>query len=270
MGRRRSQVGSESSLLQHAPLAVVTRAFGYTGRKVARRLLGEGTGVRTLTRDLGLECPFGGRMRAALLDFSDPDELRCFMEGAAALYNTYCVRFGGGRGTFDQAVQNARTLFEAAARADVGRMVRFSVANTSPEPRLTYFRGKGLVEEILKDTGIPYAIIRPTLVFGQGDLLLNNMAWCCGVFRSSPFSGAVIIQCSPFMLRTWRWMPGHGPRVLLPTPPAWRGFASSVDGRVRLVHTPPSLGFGLTRLVGLLLRDVVLTRDEDDRLMAGC
>jgi NADH dehydrogenase len=42
-----------------------------------------------------------------------------------------------------------------------------------------------------------------------------------------------------------------------------------VDGRVRLVHTPPSLGFGLTRLVGLLLRDVVLTRDEDDRLMAG-
>ena len=108
MGRRRSQVGSESSLLQHAPLAVVIRAFGYTGRKVARRLLGEGIGVRTLTRNLGLEYPFGGRMRAALLDFSDPDALRCFMEGAGALYNTYCVRFGRGRATFDQAVQNGQ------------------------------------------------------------------------------------------------------------------------------------------------------------------
>ena len=131
-----------------------------------------------------------------------------WMEGAGVLYNTYWVRFGRGRATFDQAVQNARILFEAAARADVGRMVRFSVANTSTESRLTYFRGKGLVEEILKDTGIPYAIISPTLVFGQGDLPLNNMDWRCGVFRSSPFSGAVIIQCSSFMLRTWqpwRW-----------------------------------------------------------------
>ena len=212
--------------MQHAPLAVVIRAFGYTGRKVARRLLGEGIGVRTLTRNLGLEYPFGGRMRAALLDFSDPDALRCFMEGAGALYNTYCVRFGRGRATFDQAVQNARILFEAAARADVGRMVRFSVANTSPESRLTYFRGKGLVEEILKDTGIPYAIINPTLVFGQGDLPLNNMDWRCGVFRSSLFSGAVIIQCSSFMLRTWRWMPGHGLRVWYSMPPIRRRSSS--------------------------------------------
>ena len=183
MGRRRSQVGSESRLLQHSPLAVVTRAFGYTGRKVAHRLLGEGIGVRTLTRNLGREYPFGGRMRAALLDFSDPDELRCFMEGAVVPYNTYWVRFGRGRATFDQAVQNARILFEAAARVDVGRMVRFSVANASPESRLTDFRGKGLVEEILKDTGISYDIISPTLVFGQGDLPLNNMDWRCGVSR---------------------------------------------------------------------------------------
>ena len=159
MGRRRSQVGSESRLLQHAPLAVVTRAFGYTGRKVAHRLLGEGIVVRTLTRNPGREYPFGGRMRAALLDFSDPDELRCFlrcfMEGAVVPYNTYWVRFGRGRATFDQAVQNARILFEAAARADVGRMVRFSVANASPESRLTYFRGKGLVEEFYRIPGYP-------------------------------------------------------------------------------------------------------------------
>ena len=46
-------------------------------------------------------------------------------------------------------------------------------------------------------------------------------------------------------------------------------LASVVGARVRLVNTPPSLGFGLTRLVGLLLRDVVLSRDEVDGLMAG-
>ena len=42
-----------------------------------------------------------------------------------------------------------------------------------------------------------------------------------------------------------------------------------MGARVRLVHTPASPGFALTRLVGLLLRDVVLSRDEVDGLMAG-
>ena len=44
-----------------------------------------------------------------------------------------------------------------------------AVANASTESRLPYFRGKGKVEEILKRSGLSYAIIRPTLVFGEGD-----------------------------------------------------------------------------------------------------
>ena len=55
--------------------------------------------------------------------------------------------------------------------------------------RLPYFRGKGQVEEILRDTGIPYAIIRPSLVFGEGDLLLNNMAWALRRFPVFPVFG---------------------------------------------------------------------------------
>ena len=69
-------------------------------------------------------------------------------------------------------------------------MVHFSVANASTDSRLPYFRGKGQVEEILRDTGIlPYAIIRPTLVFGEWDLLLNNMAWALRRFPVFPVFG---------------------------------------------------------------------------------
>ena len=46
-------------------------------------------------------------------------------------------------------------------------------------------------------------------------------------------------------------------------------LAVSVGARVRLVHTTPSLRFALTRLVGLVLRDVVLTSDEIEGMMAG-
>ena len=136
------------------------------------------------------------------------------------------------------------------------------------------------MEEILKDTGLSYAIIRPTLVFGEGDLLLNNMAWALRRFPVFPSLGAATTRCSPSTLRTSRprrWMPVPAVTVSLPTPP----------GRIHLhsrnccgcwprrwapasaAYTAPSLGFALTRVVGLLLRDTVLSRDEVDGLMAG-
>ena len=203
------------------------------------------------------------------------------MRGAGVLYNTYWVRFGRGRTTFNQAVENSKALFEAAAKAGVGRIVHFSVANASSESRLPYFRGKGQVEEILRDTGIPYAIIRPTLVFGQGDLLLNNMAWALRRFRVFPVFGRGDYQVQPIYaedLATQAVAVGSGSEnsVADAAGPETFSFeellrllASAVGARVRMVHTTPSLGFALTRLVGLLLRDVVLTRDEVDGLMAG-
>ena len=111
--------------------------------------------MRTLTRNPDRDGPFGGLVPAVPLDFSYPDRLCRTMQGAAVLYNTYWIRFGRGRNTFDQAVANSRVLFAAAAKAGVGRIVHFSVANASSECRLPYFRGKGQVEEILQDMGIP-------------------------------------------------------------------------------------------------------------------
>ena len=109
----------ESSVLSHPDTAIVTGAFSYTGRYVARRLLNEGVSVRTLARNPDQRDPFGDLVPAASLDFSDPDGLYLSMQGADVLYNTYWIRFGRGRDTFDQAVENSRVLFDAAARAGV-------------------------------------------------------------------------------------------------------------------------------------------------------
>ena len=162
--------------LSHPETAIVTGVFSYTGRYVAQRLLDEGVRVETLTRNPGRSDPFMGRVPAAPLDFSDPDGLCLSMQGASVHYNTYWIRFGRGRNTLDRAVAKSKVLFDAAGKAGVGRTVHFSVANASTDSRLPYFQGKGQVEEILKGMGNPYAIIKPTLVFGEGDLLLNNVA----------------------------------------------------------------------------------------------
>ena len=176
--------------MPHPDLAVVTGAFSYTGQYVARRLIDQGVRVWTLARSPDRGDSFCGLVEAAPLDFSGPEGLCRSMQGAGVLYNTYRVRYVRGRITFDLAVENTRTLFEAAKRAGVGRMVHFSVTNASTESGLPYFRDKAQVEDMLKDLRAPHAIIRPTLVFGVGDLLLNNMARALRRFPVFPVYGS--------------------------------------------------------------------------------
>ena len=267
--------------MSHPDLAVVTGAFSYTGRYVTRRLLDQGVRVRTLTRSRDAEDPFGGQVEVAPLDFSDSDGLCHSMQGAGVFYNTYWIRYAHGRITFDLAVENTRTLFEAAKRAGVGRIVHFSVTNVSSGSVLPYFRGKAQVEDMLVGLGIPYAIIRPTLVFGEGDLLLNNMAWALRRFPVFPVYGnggypvqPVYVedlaaeaveagsQCESFVVDS------AGPDTFS-FEDLLRLLASSMDVRRWFLHTHPRVGLALTGLVGLLMRDMALTRDEVEGLMDG-
>ena len=92
--------------MPHPDLAIVTGAFSYTGRYVARRLLDQGVRVRTLTRSPNAEDPLADHVETAPLDFSDPDGLSRSMQGAGVFYNTYWIRYAHGRITFDLAVEN--------------------------------------------------------------------------------------------------------------------------------------------------------------------
>ena len=185
------------------------------------------------------------------------------------------------RTTFDLAVENTRTLFEAAKRAGVGRIVHFSVTNVSSGFGLPYFRGKAQVEDMLKGLGVSYAIIRPTLVFGVGDLLLNNMAWALRRFPVFPVYGSGDYRVQPVYVEDVAAQAveagsqsensvadAAGPDTFS-FEDLLRLLAPAVNARTLLVPSPPSVAFALTGLVGLLKRDVVLTRDEVDGLMGG-
>ena len=261
--------------------AVVTGAFSYTGRYITRRLLDIGVRVTTLTGHPYRRDPFGGHVNVEPLDFSDPYRLRLSMRGASVFFNTYWVRFERGETTFDRAVENSKLLFEAAAEAGVGRIVHISVSNPCVGSSLPYFRGKGRVEELLEGIGVPYAIIRPTLTFGAGDLLLNNMAWALRRFPFFPICGDGSYPVQPIYAgdvadHAVRAASQSGNSVADSAGPDTMSFkdllgllASAMGVRCRLVHTPPTVGLALTRMVGLMKRDVVLTRDEVDGLMAG-
>ena len=168
-----------------------------------------------------------------------PEGLCRSMQGAGVFYNTHWVRYARGRVTFDLAVENTRTLFKAAERAGVGRIVHFSVTNASSGSGLPYFRGKSQVEDMLKGLGIPYAIIRPTLVFGEGDLLLNNMAWALRRFPVFPVygSGDYPVQLAAIEYRMLAELAANAGRVLTYEHLLQRVLGPENNGDVRPMRT---------------------------------
>jgi NADH dehydrogenase len=260
-------------------LDVVTGAFGYTGGAIARRLLADGRRVRTLTGHPDRPSPIRHHVEVAAYSFDDPDELARALRGATTLYNTYWVRFGRGSVSFDKAVENSRTLFRVAHAAGVQRIVHVSVTKPSEDSAFPYFRGKALIERALAENDLSHAIVRPTVIFGPGDILMNNIAWLLRRFPVFAIPGS----------GTYRVRPVHADDVAhLSVEAAWatedvvidavgpetmtflemvRLIRDAVGSRSRLVHVPPRVARVAAAGVGLAVRDVLLTDHELGGLM---
>jgi len=259
---------------------VVTGSFGYIGKYITRVLLAQGRAVRTITTHPDKPNPFGAAVQAFPYSFEQPHRLTEALAGAETLYNTYWIRFAYDGQTFDSAVENTRTLLECAREAGVQRIVHISVTQASPASDLPYYRGKGWQEVLVKESGMPFSIIRPTLVFGQEDILVNNIAWLLRTFPVFPIFGSGEYRVQPVFVGDLAQIavasaqapPGStldavGPEVFT-FQAMLRLIAETLGRRPLLVKTPPALGIFAGKVLGLFLRDVLLTADELKGLMA--
>jgi len=153
----------------------VTGAFGYSGRYITRRLLEAGHEVTTLTNSPRRLNPFGDRVRVCAFNFDAPEQLRESLRGVETLINTYWVRFDHRLFNHDQAVANTKVLFAAAREAGVRRVVHVSITNPDATSALPYFRGKAELEAALAESAFSCCILRPTVLFGKEDVLINNI-----------------------------------------------------------------------------------------------
>ncbi len=260
-------------------MTVVTGAFGYIGKYITRRLLEQGEAVRTITTHPDKPNPFGEAVQAFPLNFDRQDDLIENVRGASTLYNTYWIRFPYDGATFEQAVQNTATLFRCAKEAGVRKIVHISVTQASIKSDLPYYRGKARQEQALIDSGVPYSIVRPTLVFGREDILVNNIGWLMRKFPAFPIFGSGQYKVQPVFVEDLAGIavasarePGNvtldaiGPEMFT-FEELVRLIAARIKSGVRLIHISPSLGILLGRLIGFGLGDVVLTRDELKGLM---
>ncbi|MGA3326250.1 MAG: NAD(P)H-binding protein [Terriglobia bacterium] len=267
--------------MQGREFDVVTGAFGYTGKYITRRLLAMGRGVRTLTGHPERAASSNGNIEVAPLQFDRPKELVESLRGASTFYNTYWVRFPHGAITYEKAVENTRILIEAAREAGVQRIVHISITNPSPDSNLGYFRGKAAIERLIIDSGLAYAILRPTVTFGVEDVLINNIAWLlrhCPIF-AIPGSGeyrlqpVFVVDVAEMAVAAGREsgnlvMDAVGPEIYT-FEELVHLIAGKVGSRAKILHVPPALALLLSSLVGRVVHDVVLTKEEVEGLMAG-
>lgn len=265
-----------SELQTHA----VTGAFGYSGRYIAWRLLDKGNKVITLTNSLHRKNPFGEKVQAHPFCLDNPDKLIDILRGVSVLYNTYWVRFNHKKFTYADAVKNTITLFDAAKEAGVERIVHISITNPSDDSHLEYFSGKAKLEEALKDSGISYAILRPTVLFGKEDILINNIAWALrrlpvfGVFGNGQYrlQPIYVDDLAELAVNQGENKEDTVINAIGPETFTYKGLVETIGdiiGKKRpVISIPPAVGYIACILIGKLVNDVIITREEIDGLMA--
>ena len=212
---------------------------------------------------------------------SDGPTLRDSLRGADTVYNTYWVRFERGGSTFARAVENIGLLLGAARDAGVRRIVHVSVANPSETSPLAYYRGKALAEQSVSASGLSHAIVRPTLVYGPNDILINNIAWTIrrfpffalagrGEYRVQTVSVAdVATLCVDAGGRnTDETFDAAGPEIYA-FADLVRLIGTAVGRKPRIMRVPDGVMLALGRVIDTLKRDVVVTREELGALRAG-
>jgi NADH dehydrogenase len=260
-------------------LHVVTGAFGYSGRYIARRLLQAGHRVRTLTNSIHRANPFGDKVEAHPFNFDNPSKLAETLRGAAVLYNTYWVRFNHRAFNHSAAVDNTLILFEAAQKAGLPRIVHISITNPAETSALEYFRGKAILEKALIESGISHAILRPAVLFGKEDILINNIAWSLRYFPFFPVFGDGQYRLQPIYVDDLAQLAvaqGQGTenRIIDAIGPEtftyWelaKVIGEIIGKRRPIISIPPWMGYWAGRIIGALVGDVMITREEIAGLM---
>ena len=259
----------------------VTGAFGYSGKYIAQRLLAEQHTVLTLTNSTHRANNFAGQVSVRPLSFDRPDELTQSLRYTEVLYNTYWVRFNHKLFKHADAVANTLTLFEAAKQAGVKRIVHISITNPSEDSPLEYFSGKARLEKALIASGISYAILRPTVLFGKEDILINNIAWVLrhlpvfGVFGDGQYRVQPIYveDLADLAVKLGASQENVIVDAIGPETYTYRELAATISRLIGvkrpIISVHPLIGYWAGRLLGSLVGDVMITREEIEGLMAG-
>jgi len=176
------------------PLKIaITGGTGFVGRHLARRLAADGHQVVLIargvdTRDASIRTP-GLRFFAA--NITDARQLAEALAGCQAVAH-YCAGINReiGDQTFARVhLEGTRALVTAAQRAGAGKFVLLSFLRARPNCGSTYHESKWAAEELVRASGLDYAVIKAAMIYGPGDHMLDHLSHALYTFPVFPLIG---------------------------------------------------------------------------------
>lgn len=168
-------------------MILVTGATGFIGRVLIRQLTENGYRVKVLLRPSPRtpRLPKGVPVEAAVVSLADTRGLRAAMSDVETVFHLASAESQGRHANlFATDIQGSQNLANAAADAGVGRFVFLSHIGAARASGYPVFKAKGIAEEHIKRSGVPYTILRSSLVFGPEDHFTTNLV---RLLRAIPF-----------------------------------------------------------------------------------
>ena len=169
----------------------VTGATGFVGRHVVQCLMESGHAVRILARGPVRQHLLPEGVEVSYASLTDQEGLEAALSGIDAVVHLVAIIRERGEATFDSVnhLGTAR-LVKAALCAGVSRFVLMGAIGAVDDPRFPYLQSKWHGEQALIQSGLPYTILRGSIIFGEGDEFVNTLGGLVRVFPLVPVIGS--------------------------------------------------------------------------------
>jgi len=181
-------------------MILVTGGTGFIGRSLVQQLVGNGQKVRLLLRPSPRtpRIPRGVPVEVAVTSLNDEPGLRAAMRGIDTVYHLAGGEKQGARTDLERIdIDGTRTLAQVTSQARIKHLFFISHLGADRASAFPLLKAKGIAEEFIRGSGIPYTIIRTSLVFGPGDNFTTSLAsllrWSPG-FLPLPGKGLTLLQ----------------------------------------------------------------------------
>lgn len=237
----------------------ITGGTGFVGRHLADRLQANGDEVVVLSRRTGFD-----------LARPDPTALARALDGCASVVHTAGINREIGGQTYDAVhVRGTQALVAAARTTGVGHIGLVSFLRARPDGPTAYHRSKWAAEAIVRDSGIPYTVLKCGVIHGRGDHMLDHLSHALHTFPVFGLVGSREHLVAPVAVADVALIlaaAAHGdPRLLdrtfavigpeaMPLGDAVRRVAEAIDRRPRYVRLPIGAHLVLARLAEATMR----------------
>jgi NADH dehydrogenase len=171
----------------------ITGGTGFVGCNIARLLAGDGHDLTVIARgtdrtDLGMrQLP---RTRFLTLSLDNPVELTQALAGCEAVVHCAGINRELGQQTFRRVhVEGTRHVVEAATQAGAQKIILISFLRARPDCGSPYHESKWAAEEIVRQSGLDYTVLKCGVIYGHGDHMLNHLSHAFYTFPVFAFVG---------------------------------------------------------------------------------